>query len=161
MMISSSLRHILVLWLYVAALVHLFAGVILTWAGYSGLLETYLQFLEQALWSFSVASDAARELHVWWLALFGATLQSYSLYMLALVHFGNRLKAPMAWGWLGVGLLLWAPQDMLVSAQKQMWLHLWLDGFALLLMLPPLIWLYRHDYRHYPPDTASRESNHD
>jgi len=39
------------------------------------------------------------------------------------------------------GVLLWAPQDMWLSAQKQVWSHLWLDSFALLVLLPPLIWL--------------------
>jgi hypothetical protein len=43
------------------------------------------------------------------------------------------------------GILLWAPQDMWLSAQQQVWSHVWLDGFALLVLLPPLFWLYRHD----------------
>lgn len=142
---SNSLRQALVLWLYAAAIVHILAGLTLTWAGHSGLLDGYLHVLELSFWGTDAVPAAGHEQQVWWLALFGATLQSYSLYMLALVHIGNRSKAPMVWGWLMGGILLWAPQDMWLSAQQQAWSHLWLDGFALLVLLPPLIWLYRHD----------------
>jgi hypothetical protein len=141
------LRKALVVWLYAAALVHLLVSVTLTWAGHSGLLDGYLQTIEQAFWATDAVPTAARAQQVWWLALFGATLQSYSLYMLALVHLGHRLKTSMAWGWLIAGIVLWAPQDMLISLQAQVWSHLWFDSFALLTLLPPLIWLYRHDCR--------------
>lgn len=157
---SISLRPALVLWLYAAAIVHILAGLTLTWAGHSGLLDGYLHTLERAFWGAEAVPAAGHEQQVWWLALFGATLQSYSLYMLALVHIGHRLKAPMAWGFLMAGILLWAPQDMLLSAQKQVWSHLWLDAFALLVLLPPLLWLYRHDRRNSLSDTAMSESSH-
>ena len=51
----------------------------------------------------------------------------------------------MPWGWLIAGIVIWAPQDMLLSAQAQVWSHLWFDGLALFALLPPLFWLYRHD----------------
>ena len=156
---SPSLRPALVLWLYAAALAHLLGGLTLTWAGHSGLLDGYLQSLEQTFWGSDPVPAAAREQQVWWIALFGATLQSYSLYMLALVHIGNRLKAPMAWAWVIAGILLWAPQDIWFSVQKQVWSHLWLDGFALLALLPPLVWLYRHDRRKSSVDNIGHEPN--
>ncbi|WP_460066471.1 MULTISPECIES: TIGR01777 family oxidoreductase [unclassified Pseudomonas] len=156
---SNSLRQALVLWLYAAAIVHILAGLTLTWAGHSGLLDGYLHVLELSFWGTDAVPAAGHEQQVWWLALFGATLQSYSLYMLALVHIGNRSKAPMVWGWLMGGILLWAPQDMWLSAQQQVWSHLWLDGFALLVLLPPLIWLYRHDRKKSRPEKAPNESN--
>ncbi|QIB08840.1 cell division protein [Pseudomonas fluorescens] len=140
---------------------HLLAGVTLTWAGHSGLLDDYLQNIEQVFWGAdTVVPATARTQQVWWLALFGATLQSYALYMLALVHIGNRLKRAMPWGWLIAGIVLWAPQDMLISAQARVWSHLWFDGFALLVLLPPLFWLYRHDRRISLTDNASSDSNH-
>lgn len=156
---SISLRPALVLWLYAAAIVHILAGLTLTWAGHSGLLDGYLHTLELAFWGADAVPAAGREQQVWWLALFGATLQSYSLYMLALVHLGNRLKAPAVWGWLIAGILLWAPQDMWLSAQQQVWSHLWLDGFALLVLVPPLFWLYRHDRRKSPSVKTPSQSN--
>jgi hypothetical protein len=139
---------------------HLFVSITLTWAGHSGLLDGYLHTLEQAFWSGAAVPLAARAQQVWWLALFGATLQSYSLYMLALVHIGNRLKRAMPWGWLIAGIVLWAPQDMLISAQAQVWSHLWFDSLALLVLLPPLFWLYRHDRCNSLVDNPLNESNH-
>ncbi|WP_339486374.1 cell division protein [Pseudomonas sp. RL_5y_Pfl2_70] len=155
-----SLRRALVLWLYAAALVHLLVGLSLSWAGHSDLLDGYLQTLEQTFWGADAVPVAAREQQVWWLALFGATLQSYSLFMLALVHIGNRLKTPLAWGGLMAGIVLWAPQDMLLSAQKQVWSHLWFDSAALIVLLPPLFWLYRHDRRIPTSDISLSEQNH-
>jgi hypothetical protein len=141
---SLDLRSRLVVWLYIVASAHLLGGVLLTWAGPSGLLDGYLTSIEHAFWT-DTAPPSARAQQIWWMALFGATLQSYSLYMLALVHIGSRLKSPIPWAWLMAGILLWAPQDMLISMQARMWSHLWLDTFAMLALLPPLVWLYRHD----------------
>lgn len=47
----------------------------------------------------------------------------------------------MARGWLAV----WAPQDILVSLRAACWPHVWADVAALAVMLPPLLWLWRHD----------------
>jgi hypothetical protein len=66
----------------------------------------------------------------------------------------------MAWGWLITGIVLWAPQDMLISAQAQVWSHLWFDSLALLTLLPPLFWLYRHDRRKSRSNDTLSESNH-
>ncbi|ROM66184.1 cell division protein [Pseudomonas brassicacearum] len=156
----STLRKALVAWLYAAALMHLLAGITLSWAGHSGLLDGYLQNIEQTFWGAATVPAIASEQQVWWLALFGATLQSYALYMLALVHIGNRLKSAMPWAWIIAGILLWAPQDMLISAQARVWSHLWLDSLALLLLLPPLFWLYRHDRRTSLTDHAPSDANH-
>ena len=140
----STLRRVLVAWLYAVAIAHLLGGVLLSWAGHSGLLDNYLSSVEQAFWTTDVPA-AARAQQVWWVALFGATLQAYAFCLLALVHIGNTLKRPMAWGWLMAGLLLWAPQDIFISLGAGMWSHLWVDLAALLVLLPPLGWLYRHD----------------
>ncbi|MCO8171292.1 cell division protein [Pseudomonas sp. 21LCFQ02] len=142
---SSSLqRKHLIRWLYLVAGGHLLGGLLLSWAAPSGLFDQYLASLEQAFWG-AVAPLAAREQQTWWLALFGATLQSYSLYMLALIHIGSRVRQPMVWGWLMAGLLLWAPQDIVISLQAGVWSHLLIDSLALLALVPPLLWLYRHD----------------
>ncbi|WP_448679149.1 cell division protein [Pseudomonas nicosulfuronedens] len=139
-----TLRRWLVGWLYLIAFIHLLVSLTLTWAGHSGLLDGYLSTLERAFWP-GAAPLPAREQQIWWIALFGATLQSYSIFMLALVHLGNRLRAPTAWAALCAGVMLWAPQDMLISARQEIWSHLGADLIALLVLLPPLLWLYRHD----------------
>lgn len=140
----TSRRRLLVAWLYLVALAHLAGGMLLSWGGHSGLLDNYLTSVEHAFWTTDVPA-AARAQQVWWVALFGATLQAYALCLLALVHIGNTLKRPMAWGWLMAGLTLWAPQDIFISLSAGMWSHLVVDLAALLVLLPPLFWLYRHD----------------
>lgn len=131
-------------WLYVVVCVHLAAGVVLTWMAPNSLLDGYLSTLEQAFWD-TAAPASARAQQLWWLRLFAATVQSYALYMLALVHLGHRLKKPVIWAWFIAGLVLWAPQDILISLQAGVTSHVWVDAAALLALLPPLFWLYRHD----------------
>lgn len=137
-------RHLYIRWLQTAALTHLLAGLLLTWASHNPLLDPYQLTIEQAFWP-TPAPTFARNQQIWWQALFGATLQSYALYMLALIHLGNRFRSHHAWAWLIAGLVLWAPQDILISLQAGIWSHLIVDVVALLVLLPPLIGLYRHD----------------
>ena len=145
-MSSHHCRRILVTWLYAVAISHLVVSIVLTWAGQHGWLDTYIQHLEQVFWG-TTAPAPARAQQIWWLALFGATLQSYSLYMLGLIRLGSRYRIPAIWGWMMLGILVWAPQDIWISLQAGVRLHLWVDSLALLTLLPPLLWLYRHDRR--------------
>ena len=137
-------RKWLVRWLYAAALGHLLAGIALPLFGNLAMFEGYHRFVEAAFWEAG-APAAARDQQVWWLALFGATLQSTAIWMAALVRFGERYRSPFAWGVLMLGLMVWAPQDIAISLSACNWIHVWLDGFALLTMVPPLAWLWWHD----------------
>lgn len=141
---AADLRPWIIRWLYAAALVHLLIGLLLPWITGSALLDPYHRSVEAFFWQ-GEAPAAARAQQVWWMSLFGATLQSMALWMLALVHIGARTRLASIWLWLAAGLLLWAPQDMLISAQAAAWSHLAVDTFALLVLLPPLFWLYRQD----------------
>lgn len=141
---SSRSRRVWVAWLYAVALGHLAISLYLTWGGHTRPLADYLATVEHALHPATVPAQA-RDLQHWWLTLFGATLQSYAVFMLALVHLGNTLRARAAWLGLIAGLLLWAPQDMYFSFVSGVRINVWLDGAALLVLLPPLLWLYRHD----------------
>lgn len=143
---TCTLRRWLLRWLYGAAVAHLLAGLVLTWLGDAALFEPYHRSIEAAFWGGAPPAPARAE-QVWWIALFGVTLQSYAVGFLTLVYLGQRSAHPAAWGGLIASLLLWAPQDMWVSAQRGILSHLWVDGFALLVLLPPLLWLYRHDSR--------------
>lgn len=142
----ESRRRTLVIWLYAASVAHLFVGIVLSWAGHSGLLDGYVLQIERAFWGHAAPAPAHAQ-QIWWLALFGATMQSYALYMLALVHIGHRYKIPAVWAWMMIGILVWAPQDVWISMQAGIWSHLWIDLAALGLLLPPLVWLYVHDRR--------------
>ncbi|QXH48947.1 cell division protein [Pseudomonas xanthosomatis] len=143
---AHTTRHRLVLWLQTITLAHLLGGLLLSWAGSTALFDGYLLSVEQAFWG-QAAPTAGHSQQVWWMALFGATLQGYALYMLALIRLADHYRSSAAWGWLMAGLLLWAPQDIAISLQAGMWSHLAVDSLALLVLLPPLFWLYRHDRR--------------
>lgn len=132
--------------MYGVAAVHLAVGVLLAWIANVDALNFYHLRIEEAFWG-GIAPAAARAQQVWWISLFGATVQSMSLWMWALVHIGNKQRVAAAWGWLIAGIVVWAPQDMWISMQVQVWLHVVVDLVALLVMLPPLVWLYRHDKR--------------
>ena len=52
------LRRALVLWLYAVGAGHLLAGLLLTWAGHSGLFNDYLAGIEQAFWGAAAPAPA-------------------------------------------------------------------------------------------------------
>lgn len=139
-------RNRVALWLYAVALAHLFGGIVLAWFAGSAGLDGYHRGIEAYFWH-GAAPVAARAQQAWWMQLFGATLQCTAIWMLALVHIGYRSRQRMAWGALLAGLLIWAPQDIVISLQAGVWSHLAADGFALLAMVPPLLWLWRRDSR--------------
>jgi hypothetical protein len=139
---GSLARRSCVMWMYAAALAHILVGMILPWIGHRPEIDNYLADAARAL-----GSADGRAVQAWWIALFGPTLQSFGLWMLALVWFGERRREAGAWLWLIAGLLLWAPQDMLVSLRADAWLNVWVDLITLALLLPPLAWLWRIDRR--------------
>jgi hypothetical protein len=128
----------------VAAIAHGVVGALLPWIGSAEVFDGYYRHIELAFWG-DVAPAAARAQQVWWIALFGATVQAISLWMWALVRLGGRQRNAEIWAWLMAGLVLWAPQDMLISLRADQWPHVWIDVFALATMLPPLLCLYRYD----------------
>jgi len=142
---NGNLRKSLVGWLYVVAVMHWGAGVIMVWFADAPFFAVYHQSIV-AGFGFQQELPQASALQVWWFSLLGATLQAFSLLMLALVHIGSRHGLSAIWGWLILGILVWAPQDIWVSLQQQTWLHVWVDGSALLVMLPPLSVLWWIDH---------------
>ncbi|WP_322087037.1 DUF393 domain-containing protein [Burkholderia sp. BCC1999] len=140
----DDVRRIVVVWMYGAALAHLLVGIAVPWVAGAPWLDAYHRGIELHFRA-GMASDAARAQQIWWMSLIGATVQCASVWMLALVHLGNRLRKREVWGWLLAGLLIWAPQDMLLSWQAQVWSHVAIDVAALVAMVPPLVWLWRRD----------------
>lgn len=141
---AEIMRRYCVLWLYASIIVHFLVGLLLPWAADLSIFNTYHQTVETGFWS-QAAPAAARAQQVWWISLFGPTVQSVAVWMGALLHIGNRQRSRFAWTWLIIGLLVWAPQDMLISLRASATIHVWIDGFALLAMLPPLCWLCWYD----------------
>lgn len=137
-------RRWLVRWIYLAVAAHLVVGVLLPLLAGSALLGPYHRAIE----AYFVGADApagAHALQVWWMSLLGPTVQAAAIWMAALAVMGDQQKNAFAWAALMLGLLVWGPQDMLISARAHCWPNLWIDAAALLLMLPPLAWLCRID----------------
>lgn len=139
-------RTWLVRWLYAVAAGHVVVGALLPWLSNASLLDAYHAGIETAFWR-AAAPGEARQLQAWWLSLFGPTVQLMALWMAALIHLADRARQPQVWLWLMAGLLLWAPQDIVVSLRAGIWSHVWIDLLALALMLPPLLCLWRLDRR--------------
>lgn len=140
----DTLRRIVVNWMMAAAIVHLLVGAVVPWVAGAPWLDAYHRGIELHFRAGTMP-DAARAQQIWWMSLIGATVQCASVWMLALVHLGNRLRKREVWGWLLAGLLIWAPQDMLLSWQAHVWGHVAIDVVALVAMVPPLVWLWRRD----------------
>ncbi|OXJ11875.1 thiol-disulfide oxidoreductase DCC family protein [Burkholderia sp. AU6039] len=142
--VRDNVRRIVVTWMYCAAIAHLLVGIAVPWVASAPWLDAYHRVIELHFWT-GTAPDPARAQQIWWMSLMGATMQCASVWMLALVHLGNRLQKQEVWGWLLAGLLIWAPQDMLFSLQAQVSGHVAIDAAALVAMVPPLVWLWRRD----------------
>lgn len=141
---NSGTRSWAIRWLYAVAAGHVLAGALLPWFAAAAVFDGYHGGIEAAFWQAGAPVEA-RGLQTWWIALFGPTVQLVGLFMIALVHLADRLRQPQVWLWLAAGLLVWAPQDILVSLRAGVWAHLGIDLFALAILLPPLCWLWRHD----------------
>lgn len=140
----DNMRRFVVSWMYGAAIAHLLVGVAVPWLAGAPFVDAYHRGIELHFWA-GAAPAQARAQQIWWMSLIGATVQCASVWMLALVHLGNRLRKREVWGWLLAGLLVWAPQDMLLSSQAHVWSHVAIDIAALIAMVPPLVWLWRRD----------------
>lgn len=141
---SSVVRPWLVVWLYLIGLGHLAAAMGMTWLMDLPLFADYHQHV-LAAFGLAPVQEAALALHSWWMSLFGATLQAFSLFFLALVHFASRYRCAAVWLWLAAGILLWAPQDIYFSLQRGVWSHLWVDLAAVGALMPPLCVLWWWD----------------
>ena len=140
MLNASLVRSWLVGWLYLVALGHLVVAVGVTWLAD---LPWFACYHQDILAAFGLPLQAeAMELQLWWIALFGATLQAFALFMLALVYLANRYGHAGIWLLLAGAILLWAPQDILISIQKNVWAHVWIDLVAVVALVPPLLVLW-------------------
>lgn len=134
-------RTWLVRWMYGVGIAHLAVGLALPWIADAALFDAYHRGIESSFWG-AQAGPAARAQQVWWISLFGPTVQGLSLWMLALTRIGDTHRSAFAWAALIAGVLLWAPQDILISLRADCWPHVWIDAFAVATMLPPLVWLW-------------------
>jgi hypothetical protein len=129
-------RKWLVRWMYASAVLHLLVGLALPWVAGAESLAWY---------HAALGPEAAHGQQAWWMALFGPTIQCVGLWMLALIWFGDRRREAAAWLWIAAGLLLWGPQDIMVSLRADVWPNVWIDLVTLALLLPAAWRLYRID----------------
>ena len=140
-MSGASLRTWAVRATYASIAGHLVVGLLLPLIASAALFDGYHRGIEGAFWGADVPAGA-RAHQLWWIALFGPTVQAAAVWMGALAWIGSRQRSAAAWGALIAGLLLWAPQDISISLQMGVWAHVWIDLFALACMLPPLVYLF-------------------
>lgn len=136
---TNTIRKWLIRWLYLLTFGHFAAGVLLAWFSNLDLFDHYHHSILRQIGDSSVAAE---QLQVWWVSLFGATLQNLAIFMGILTYVASKQRSAFVWVWMVVGLVVWAPQDVLISLRIDLWLHVWVDAIALLLMLPPLIALW-------------------
>ena len=137
-------RHKLIYWLYAISLGHIVIGVVLVCLIHLSIFDEYHRMIERGFWVAS-APESARSQQVWWVSLFGATIQNVGIWMAALIHLGDLHRSRFAWLSLLMGVLIWAPQDMWISYTKGALIHVWIDLFALLVIVPPLLLLAYND----------------
>lgn len=138
---SPSLRQWAIRWMFATIVTHLVVGMLLPWFADAAVFRDYHRGIETAFWGAGVPPQAHAQ-QIWWISLFGPTVQSAALWMGALAYIGARQRSAFAWGALIAGMLLWAPQDMLVSLRADCLDNIWIDTFALVTMLPPLVYLF-------------------
>lgn len=138
-------RTRLVTWLTLVAIAHLIGGLIMVFCSSYPWTADYHRTVAKAFWPGSVDMNFLTREQAWWMSLFGATVQCLGIWMLALVRYAGRHRTAGLWLWLAVGLLVWAPQDLMLSWQAGVTVHLVVDSLALLAMLPTLLVLWRCD----------------
>jgi hypothetical protein len=138
---STTWRKWVIRWLYGMGFLHLLGGLLVTW----GDAKWFAAYNTQVFAALDLAGSA--ELQIWWLSIFGATLQAFAILFIGLVHLGNKFKLQNVWLSLILAILVWAPQDIYFSAIKNVWINVWADLLALVSLLPALIFCYWCDAR--------------
>jgi hypothetical protein len=133
--------------MYLVTFAHLLMGIAVAWFMHLPFFAGYNQEVLSKFWQSQSAPDGALDLQIWWINLFGATLQTMAIFMLLLIYVANRLRLSVVWAGMIAALLVWMPQDMWISARRELWFHLQADVIAMAIMLPPLCVLWFIDRR--------------
>ncbi len=140
-MTRETVRKWTVWYIYASIAAHLAVGMLLPLAAGLPLFDGYHRAIETAFWGPQIPAQA-RAQQVWWISLFGPTVQAAAVWMAALAWMGERQRNAFAWGALIAGIVLWAPQDIFISMQAGCWANVWIDSVAVVALLPPLIYLF-------------------
>ena len=77
---AAKARSWVIRWMYCVVAVHLLVGILLPWIGGLAMFEGYHLGIESAFWEQG-APQGARAQQVWWIGLFGPTVQAMSLWI--------------------------------------------------------------------------------
>jgi hypothetical protein len=138
---TKKIRRCLIYWMYALSLAHLFVGIGLPLLVDQAFIEPYHRSVEAGFW-VNQAPAAARAQQMWWISLFGATIQNVAIWMAALTRLGDVHRSRFAWLALVIGVAVWAPQDMWISYTAGAMIHVWIDAVAVFSLVPPLLWLW-------------------
>lgn len=136
-MSNPLVRTWLIRWLYLLTFGHFAGGVLLVWFFSLSFFDHYHQSILNQIGDCPSTSGVVVKF------LWCNLTKSCNFYGV-LTYLGNKQRSALIWVWMIAGLILWAPQDMLISLQVNLWLHVWVDSIVLL-VLPPLILLWWHD----------------
>ncbi len=145
---KDAIRTWAIRWLYAVFAAHLILGLLLPWFANAALFDAYHRAIGTAFWGQAAPADVlatSKAQQVWWISLFGPTVQYLAICMAGLTSIGALYRNSAVWAWLLGGLILWAPQDMFISLRMACWPNVWIDCLALASLLPPLFWLWRND----------------
>lgn len=129
-------------WLYVVCGLHVVVGIAMPWLLQAPFGRAYIVYLAQCFGMEDLPGETIALLR-WLLVLLGAMIAGWGVLMAGLVHLACRTRSCAPLLWLAAGLLAWAALDLGWSASRSVWLHLWLDSVALLLILVPAFALGR------------------
>jgi hypothetical protein len=135
------MNRLLQTWLLAIAWLHLAIGLAIPFIAHSGLFDPYSALLQQAFWPGQTVPPETLAFQRWIVSLFGPTLASVGVVMIFLVRAGIRSAETWPWNAILAALAVWAPGDIIISLMKDFWLHVWVDAFALLVIVPPVLWL--------------------
>lgn len=138
------MRRLIIAWLYLLAAAHWLLGVAMTWFSHSSWFANYHATVLSRFY-IELDNADAYALQLWWVSLFGATLQAFSLLLLALIYVADRRQYSNIWLVLAGVILVWLPQDIYVSQLHFMFLHVWIDLIAAFMLVVPLLWLWHSD----------------
>jgi len=135
-------------WLLAIAWLHLAIGVAIPFIAHSGLYDHYSALLQHAFWPGQIVPPETLAFQRWIVSLFGPTLASVGVVMIFLVRAGIRSAEVWPWNAILMALAVWAPGDIAISLTKDFWLHIVIDTFALMVIVPPVVILRAHAIRH-------------
>lgn len=121
-------------WLLCVAALHLVVGATMPWWLDSPLGRAYLDLLLRS--GDAPGSDPPTALVRWLVVLLGAMIAGWGVLMGGLVRLAFAWRSAQPLRVLVAALVLWAALDMGWSAARGVWLHLALDGAALVAIVP-------------------------